>query len=133
MPTVDLVDETYLRAPLETVAAVVHEQSRWTDWWPDLVPVVFMDRGSAGIRWNITGQLVGSMEIWLEGYEEPLGGVLLHFYLRADPTAAGTTTEPAPLTGRAATRESVRWAVANKRSMWDLKDELEHLRGDRSA
>ena len=125
MPTVDLVDETYLRAPVERVAEVVHDEARWSLWWPQLHPVVFMDRGTAGIRWNITGALVGSMEIWLEAYDEPMGGVLLHFYLRADPTAPGTATVPAPLTGRASKAESVRWAKASKRDLWALKDELE--------
>ncbi|MGI8723021.1 MAG: hypothetical protein ACR2JG_12425 [Geodermatophilaceae bacterium] len=125
MPTVDLVDESYLRAPVERVASVVHDEGRWVRWWPELRPVVFMDRGAAGIRWNITGALVGSMEIWLEAYVPPMDGVLLHFYLRADPTAAGSTTEPAPLSGRAATAESVRWARANKVNLWNLKDEME--------
>jgi hypothetical protein len=125
VPTVDLVDESYLRAPVERVASVVHDEGRWAQWWPELRPVVFMDRGTAGIRWNITGALVGSMEIWLEPYQPPMAGVLLHFYLRADPTAPGSTTEPAPLSGRAATAESVRWAKANKLNLWNLKDELE--------
>lgn len=125
MPTVDLVDETYLRAPLTAVADVVHDKGRWSVWWPDLAPAVFMDRGSAGIRWNVTGALVGSMEIWIEPLEAPLGGVLLHFYLRADPTVAGSATEPASLVGPAAAAQSRRWAKASKRNFWALKDELE--------
>ncbi len=125
MPTVDLVDETYLRVPLETVAAVVHDRTRWADWWPELMPAIFMDRGPAGIRWNVTGRLVGSMEIWLEPYEQPLGGVLLHFYLRADPTAAGSAVIPAPAAGRRASVETARWARSSKRNFWALKDELE--------
>ncbi|CAN5365311.1 hypothetical protein BH24ACT9_BH24ACT9_15010 [soil metagenome] len=125
MPTVDLVDETYLRASIRRVAEVVHDRNRWSLWWPAVVPAVFMDRGEAGIRWNITGALVGSMEIWLESYPEPLGGVLMHFYLRADPSAPGSATEPEPRSGRAATAESVRWAKATKAHFWALKDELE--------
>ncbi|MDQ4038601.1 MAG: polyketide cyclase / dehydrase and lipid transport [Actinomycetota bacterium] len=125
MPTVDLVDDTYVRAPVERVAEVVHDEARWSMWWPRLHPVVFMDRGTAGIRWNITGALVGSMEIWLEPYAQPMGGVLLHFYLRADPTAPGSTTVPAVLTGRAAKAESLRWAKSSKANLWALKDELE--------
>lgn len=131
MPTVDLVDETYLRAPLDAVAGAVHDQSRWALWWPHLRPAIFMDRGSAGIRWNITGSLVGSMEIWLEAYPEPLGGVLLHFYLRADPTATGSPTRPAPLTGPAAAAQTSRWAKLNKANAWRLKDELETVAGVR--
>ena len=120
-----MVDETYLRVPIEWVAAVVHDEARWSSWWPELRPVVFMDRGAAGIRWNITGALIGSMEIWLEAYDQPMGGVLLHFYLRADPTVPGSATVPAPLRGRAAKAETVRWAKASKRELWKVKDELE--------
>lgn len=133
MPTVDLVDETYLRAPGAAVAEAVHDRARWSDWWPDLAPAVFMDRGAAGIRWNVTGALVGSMEIWLESYEQPLGGVLLHFYLRADPTAQGSANEAAPLSGAAAAAESRRWAKASKRNFWALKDELEGAANIRRA
>lgn len=129
MPTVDLVDETYLRVPIRRVAAVVHDRARWSLWWPQLRPAVFMDRGPAGIRWNITGALVGSMEIWLEAYEEPLAGVLLHYFLRADPTAPGTASEPTPVAGRAASRHSVRWARSSKQILWNLKDELEAHEG----
>lgn len=125
VPTVDLVDETYVRAPIAAVADVVHDRARWTGWWPDLAPAVFMDRGPAGIRWNITGALVGSMEIWLEEYDQPLGGVLLHFYLRADPTMRGSATEPAPQVGSSGAAHARRWATASKRNFWALKDELE--------
>ncbi|MEJ7770813.1 MAG: polyketide cyclase / dehydrase and lipid transport [Geodermatophilaceae bacterium] len=125
MPTLDLVDETYLRAPAERAAGLFHDQARWAWWWPDLHPVVFMDRGLAGIRWNITGAVVGSMEIWLEPLDPPMGGVLLHYYLRADPTASGSLTVAAPLTGRAATLASIRRARSMKRMLWRVKDELE--------
>lgn len=141
MPTVDLVDETYLRAPIAPVAALIHDQRRWAEWWPRLLPTVFMDRGDDGIRWNIAGALVGSMEIWLEALAEPLGGVVLHFYLRADPTVPGSATTAAPAIGAAAYAQSRRWALQSKRNFWALKDELEtDIRGrgpgdraDRSA
>ncbi len=125
MPTIDLVDESYLRAPLDLIAWAVHDENRWAVWWPELRPVVFMDRGTAGIRWNITGALVGSMEIWLEPCEPPMSGVLVHFYLRADPAAPGSRTAPARPSRRAATAESVRWAKASKLNFWNLKDEME--------
>lgn len=125
MPTVDLVDENYLRAPIERVAEAVHDEARWRLWWPDLRPAVFMDRGTAGIRWNITGALVGSMEIWLEAYEPPLGGVLLHYYLRADPTAPGSGSRRATVSRRAGHLHSLRWARSGKQNLWNLKDELE--------
>lgn len=125
MPTVDLVDETYLRAPIAPVAALIHDRRRWADWWPRLTPTLFMDRGDDGIRWNVTGALVGSMEIWLEPMAEPLGGVVLHFYLRADPTVPGSATTVAPAIGAAAAAQSRRWALPSKRNFWALKDELE--------
>jgi len=123
--TVDLIDETYLRAPIDRVAAVVHDEARWSLWWPQLRPVVVEDRGTAGIRWDVTGALVGNMEIWLEPCELPLGGAVLHYYLRADPPVTGSSTEAAPLTGRAATAERARWARTTKQAFWSLKDELE--------
>ena len=45
------------------------------------------DRGAGGLRWTVTGALVGSMEVWLEPV---LDGTVLHYFLRADPPAAGT-------------------------------------------
>ena len=103
MPSVDLVDETFIAAPRPKVAAVVADPDRWARWWPDLTLTVFMDRGLDGIRWNVRGALTGSCEVWLEAVG---GGVLLHYYLRADRIRA---------------RRAKSW----KRAAWALKDELE--------
>jgi hypothetical protein len=115
VPTVDLIDETYLVVAPAVLAAVVHDQARWRTWWPDLALTVFMDRGLDGIRWSVTGVLTGSAELWLE----PVGdGVLLHYYLRVDPVP--------PVTGsRAADRVRRRRALAWKVAVNALKDELE--------
>jgi hypothetical protein len=128
---VDLVDETFVVAAPDAVARVVHDPARWQSWWPDLELTVFMDRGTAGIRWSVTGALTGSAELWLE----PVGdGVVVHYFLRA---AAGASGAPEPL-GASATRRSARAAdrlrhrrsVAWKRCANALKDELE---GGRAA
>ncbi len=119
MPAVDLVDETFVAAAPAAVAAVVHDVDRWRRWWPDLSLSVFQDRGEQGIRWNVAGALVGSMEVWLEPYGD---GVIVHYYLRCDPPAAAAPTS------RPADRERRRRALRAKQVFWRLKDDLE---GDR--
>jgi hypothetical protein len=116
MTSLDLVDETYVVTSRQVLAAVVADRARWHQWWPELTLSVFMDRGVDGIRWSISGALVGSSEIWLEQVGD---GVLLHYYLRADPALLGR---------RQIDILRNRHAMAWKRSAWALKDELE---GDR--
>ncbi len=122
----DLIDETFIVASPAELSAVVHDPRRWRAWWPGLRLTVFMDRSEQGIRWSVTGDLVGSAEIWLEPFGD---GVVIHHYLRADPTRPGSRTEP--LEGdpaklrRQADRIRRRHALAWKRSVNALKDELE--------
>ena len=78
-----------------------------------------MDRGLKGQRWAIAGDLVGSAEIWLEAYRD---GVILHYYLRADPPGDGRVS--ARETDRIRRAEAVGW----KRAVWALKHELEQRR-----
>lgn len=115
MPTVDLIDETYVVAAPEAVAAAVHDPTRWRQWWPDLALTVFMDRGLDGIRWSVSGALNGSLELWLERVGD---GVLVHHYLRADPS------RPVRSPDRLRRRHALAW----KRSVNALKDELEQGR-----
>jgi hypothetical protein len=115
VPQLDLVDETFVVAAPARVAAVVRDPARWTGWWPDLVLSVFQDRGDQGVRWNVRGALVGSMEVWLEPYGD---GVVVHHYVRCDPVGGG----PVPA------RERRRRQRHAKAVFWSLKDELE---GDR--
>lgn len=126
MPLVDVADETFLVAAPQTVAAVIADPARWRSWWPDLNLVVFMDRGLKGVRWTVTGALVGSCEIWLEPYGD---GVIAHHYLRADPTRPGSDTEPLAASPRRLARRGRRLSrqrvVAWKAVVNALKDELE--------
>lgn len=80
---------------------------------------VFMDRGLDGVRWSATGALTGSVEIWLEQFGD---GVILHYFLRADPSA-GRAAEPSK-----ARRLRHQRATAWKRQVWALKDALEGAR-----
>lgn len=130
MTGVDLVDETYILVDRARIAAAVADPGRWRSWWPTLELTVFMDRGLDGIRWSMTGELTGSAEIWLEAQGE---GVLLHHYLRGVPTVPGSPTQQRPVPDSARGRREIdrlrkRHAVAWKRNVWALKDEME---GDR--
>ncbi|MEJ2859024.1 MULTISPECIES: polyketide cyclase / dehydrase and lipid transport [unclassified Saccharothrix] len=81
MPSVDVVDETFLAVPPEVVVSAFAEPADWARYWPDLILDVYLDRGIQGLRWTVAGALVGTMEVWLEPV---LDGTLLHYFLRAD-------------------------------------------------
>jgi hypothetical protein len=91
VPLVDLIDETFVVAEPAALAARLRDPAVVRRAWPGLDLVVFMDRGEQGIRWSVTGDLVGSCEIWLEPFGD---GVIVHYFLRADPTRRGSRTEP---------------------------------------
>lgn len=109
---VDLVDETFIRATPEQV----REQFNHAGWlgslWPHLAVSVVRDRGVKGIRWEVTGQVVGDMEVWLEPWRD---GVIVHHYLR------GVRGERAPRDVGA--RHTRRWKAA----VHALKDRLEDV------
>lgn len=126
----DLVDETFIVASPQRVAAVVADPRRWSQWWPDLRLTVFMDRGLQGQRWSTTGALVGSAEIWVESFAD---GCIVHHYLRGERSHDGRTPAPWPDTPagwRRAAAARQRRAKDWKRNVWALKVELE---GDRAA
>jgi hypothetical protein len=112
---VDLIEETFVAAAPERVAAAVREHGFGAELWPDLRLAVFMDRGTEGVRWTAAGPLTGSCEVWLEPYGD---GVIVHTYLRCDPSDG-------PLPPRDAVREVQRRARHAKRVLWALKDRLE--------
>lgn len=128
-PLVDLVDETFVVAPPGVLAERLGRPALWREWWPELELTVFQDRGSAGVRWSVTGALVGTAELWLEPYAD---GTIVHYYLRATPTRRGSRTEPVGPRPAAAARLRRRVAEAYahrvKRRLNALKDELERDR-----
>ncbi|MTD53532.1 polyketide cyclase / dehydrase and lipid transport [Amycolatopsis pithecellobii] len=113
-PAIDVVDETFLAVPPGTVKAAFADPAGWRRYWPDLRLEVYTDRGDEGLRWTVTGALVGTMEVWLE---RMLDGTLLHYFLRAAP--------PGPMRPRDARREFDRRARAAKAIALDLKEILE--------
>ena len=125
---VDLVDETFIVVQPQVLADIVADPSSWDTWWPDLRLTVFMDRGVSGQRWSMTGALVGSLEIWIEPFAD---GCIVHHYLRGEPSDDGLTPAPWPDTPqgwRAAAKERARRATAWKRTVWELKREVEDHR-----
>lgn len=116
---VDLVDETYVAAAPERLAAVFRDPAVWTAWWPTLRLTVAEDRGRKGVRWRVGGELTGTGEIWLEPFRD---GTIVHFYLRVDPR---DPPPPGPRRARRAGRLRHEHAVAFKRRLNALKDDLE--------
>ena len=126
MPPVDLIDETYVVAHPAALAARLRQADGWL---AGLELTVFQDRGDSGVRWTVTGALVGTAEIWLEPNRD---GTIVHFYLRAEPTRRGSTTEPIGGSTRhqrrVADRLRRRYTGEVKRAINAFKDELEATR-----
>ncbi len=120
MPSVDVVDQTFVAVPPAVLVAELDRPARWRELWPDLVLEVMTDRGERGIRWTVGGALVGSMEVWLEPV---LDGTVLHYFLRADPPDG--QGRPRPLPPRRAAAEVARRQRAAKAIALGLKDRLE--------
>lgn len=129
MPLVDLVDETFLVVPPHRLAAEFADPKAWPRWWPTLTLELAEDRGDEGVRWWVRGcppgashQLRGTSEVWLEQVRD---GTVVHFYLRVDPDDVPRTTARRR---RLADRLRRAYAVAFKRRLNELKDELEAAR-----
>lgn len=121
---VDVVDETFLAVSPRLLATVFADRDAWPRLWPDLQLEVLADRGDKGLRWTVSGALVGSMEVWLEPVAG--GGTLLHYFLRADPSDRDGM--PRPADARRGARESARRQRAAKQIALTLKRHLEHGR-----
>ncbi|KWX01666.1 hypothetical protein LI90_2698 [Carbonactinospora thermoautotrophica] len=125
MPLVDLIDETFVVADRAVLARIFSDPAAWRAWWPGLRLEVHQDRGLEGVRWNVTGDLVGTSEVWLEEYGD---GVIVHYFLRAEPTARGLD-RPRRIPPRRvpATRQRLarRYTLVWKRIVNSVKDEVE--------
>lgn len=114
MARLDLADETFVVADRAEIAARLADPGLWAAWWPDLALTLTCDRGPSGLHWTVAGALHGSAEIWLEPVRD---GTVVHFFLRAQPTGGGDE--------RRVERLAARYAVAFKRRVNALKDDLE--------
>ena len=118
MNSIQIADETFIAADPVEVGAVVADRSRWSRWWPDLRLEVVEDRGEAGQRWKVTGALTGTMEVWLE---RVLDGVVLHYFLHAEPSGASA----AELAKMNLPKMNHRRRVAGKDMAFEIKQALE--------
>jgi ribosome-associated toxin RatA of RatAB toxin-antitoxin module len=117
MPSLDISCDDLVVADPAYVAARLGEASLWREWWPELTLTPYERRGLEGVRWTVEGTAVGTAEWWLEQVRD---GVLVHWYLRVDPT------RPA---GRRRLEKLRKWYVARyRRNLWRFKDEAERGR-----
>jgi hypothetical protein len=119
--SVQVADETFVAADPARVGAAVADPASWPRWWPDLRLAVVEARGSKGIRWSVTGALTGTMEIWLE---PSLDGVLLHYFLHAEPSGVSAWQ----LSRMNLARITHRRRVAGKKMAFEVKAALERSR-----
>ena len=75
----DIADDAFIEASPARVAAAVADPRNHAIWWPHLTLTRVRDRGVKGQRWVVDGQIVGSMEIWVEPYRD---GTIVHHYVR---------------------------------------------------
>jgi hypothetical protein len=123
---VDVIDETFVVADPGRVAERLHDPALWQRMFPGLTLTVFMDRGDQGLRFSVTGELVGSNELWVEPWGD---GAIVHYYLRADLTRRGSATELRTGPPRRLVRQAIRARTAHcarvKQVLNEVKDELE--------
>lgn len=110
--SIQVADQTFVAAPGADVAAAITRPADWRRWWPDLELEVVEDRADKGVRWRIGGALHGTMEVWLE---PSLDGVILHYFVHAEPS---TPTRDLMAANRAR-------RVAGKRMSFEVKAEVE--------
>jgi hypothetical protein len=121
MSSIQIADQTYVAADGARVGAALADRSSWRRWWPDLRLQVVEDRAERGIRWAVTGALTGTMEIWLE---PSLDGVVLHYFLHAEPTGVAAWQ----LAKLNLAKMTHRRRVAGKKMTFEVKTTLERSR-----
>ena len=119
--SIQVADEMFVAADGAQVGAAIADRAKWRRWWPDLNLQVVEDRAEKGIRWAVTGALTGTMEIWLE---PTLDGVLLHYFLHAEPSGVAAWQ----LAKMNLAKMTHRRRVAGKKMAFEVKTTLERSR-----
>lgn len=122
--SIQIADQTYVAADGARVGAAIADPSSWRRWWPDLRLQVVEDRGEKGMRWSVTGALTGTMEIWLEPLKDGIDGVMLHYFMHAEPTGVAAWQ----LAKLNLAKMTHRRRVAGKNMAFELKATLERSR-----
>ncbi|MCW2654833.1 MAG: hypothetical protein QOE41_795 [Mycobacterium sp.] len=121
MHSIQVADQTFVAADPAEVGRAVADPASWRRWWPDLRLDVIEDRGDKGVRWTVTGALTGTLEVWLEPV---LDGVVLNYFLHAEPTGAAAWQ----LARMNLARMNYRQRVAGKKMAFEVKARLERSR-----
>jgi hypothetical protein len=121
MNSIQIADETFVAADPVEVGRAVGDPASWRRWWPDLLLTVVEDRADKGHRWTVAGALTGTMEIWLEPV---LDGVVLHYFLHAEPSAVAAWQ----LAKMNLAKMNHRRRVAGKNMAFEVKRTLEASR-----
>jgi hypothetical protein len=121
MNSIQIADETFVAADPVEVGRAIGDPASWRRWWPDLLLTVVEDRAAAGHRWTVAGALTGTMEIWLEPV---LDGVVLHYFLHAEPSGAAAWQ----LAKMNLAKMNHRRRVAGKNMAFEVKRTLEATR-----
>ena len=121
MNSIQVADETFVAADPAAVGRAVADDASWRRWWPDLRLEVIENRADKGMRWAVTGPLTGTMEVWLEPV---LDGVVLHYFLHAEPSGAAAWQ----LARMNLARITHRRRVAGKNMAFEVKRTLEATR-----
>lgn len=121
MNSIQIADETFVAADPVEVGRAVGDPASWRRWWPDLLLTVVEDRADKGHRWTVAGALTGTMEIWLEPV---LDGVVLHYFLHAEPSGAAAWQ----LAKMNLAKMNHRRRVAGKNMAFEVKRTLEATR-----
>jgi hypothetical protein len=116
VPSVHIIDEIFVVASQALLRDIVCDEARWAGWFPGLTLTLYEDRGLNGVRWQLTGDLVGTAEVWLE---ESGDGTIVHTYLRGEPAAPHVGAH------RIAAKARSRYALPVKQHMFEVKDALE--------
>jgi ribosome-associated toxin RatA of RatAB toxin-antitoxin module len=117
MPALDISCDDLIVADPAYVAERLGAESLWREWWPELTLTAYERRGLEGVRWTVQGGAVGTAEWWLEQVRD---GVVVHWYLRVDPSRTGGPRALAKL------QES--YVARYRRNLWRFKDEVERGR-----
>lgn len=119
--SIQVADDTFVAADPAEVGRAVSEPASWRRWWPDLQLKVIQQRGEKGIRWTVAGALTGTMEVWLE---PALDGVVLHYFLHAEPSGAAAWQ----LAKMNLAKANHQRRVAGKKMAFEVKATLERSR-----
>jgi uncharacterized protein YndB with AHSA1/START domain len=116
--SIQVADQTFIAAPPERVAELLSSRAQWRRWFSDLALEVREDRGPAGFRWGVSGQLVGTMEVWLEPV---MDGTITHYFLHCEPVGVS----PSDLANLDLAGMNRKRRVDGKVMSFQLKRELE--------